>query len=68
MDYDNSYDLDNKDKPTEKEIQRIQTIHGKSTFILVIPKDFISELGIEKGVLSKPTNRETRSQSKRHKT
>ena len=31
------------------ELRKVQTIHGNSTFILVLPKDFISVLNIEKG-------------------
>lgn len=49
MNYENSSNLDNKDKQTEKEIRRIQTIHGNSTFILVLPKDLVTELKIAKG-------------------
>ncbi len=31
------------------EIRKIQAIHGNSTFILVLPKDFVSALNIAKG-------------------
>jgi antitoxin component of MazEF toxin-antitoxin module len=35
---------------TEKiEFRKIQAIHGNSTFILVLPKDFVSALNIAKG-------------------
>jgi hypothetical protein len=30
-------------------LHRMQAIHGERTFVLCIPKDFISELRIEKG-------------------
>ena len=49
MNYENSYNLDNKDKQTEKEIRRIQTIHHSSTFILVLLKDFVTKLKTTKG-------------------
>lgn len=51
MDKDNLYHKDPlyPPPPSGKKIHKIQSIHGNSTFILVIPKDFISELGIEKG-------------------
>jgi antitoxin component of MazEF toxin-antitoxin module len=38
--------MSNTDKP---EVRRIQAIHGESTFVLVIPKDFVERLGIAKG-------------------
>ena len=31
------------------ELRKVQTIHGNSTFVLVLPKDFISVLNIAKG-------------------
>ena len=31
------------------EFRKIQAIHGNSTFVLVLPKDFVSTLEIEKG-------------------
>jgi antitoxin component of MazEF toxin-antitoxin module len=31
------------------EIRKIQAIHGNSTFILVLPKEFVSQLNIAKG-------------------
>jgi hypothetical protein len=31
------------------EIRKIQAIHGETTFILVIPKDFVETLKITKG-------------------
>ena len=35
---------------TEKiEFRKIQAIHGNSTFILVLPKEFVSQLNIAKG-------------------
>jgi hypothetical protein len=51
MNKETSYNKDSLHSPSlsDKQIRKIQTIHGNSTFILVVPKDFISELGIEKG-------------------
>ena len=37
---------DNNDKP---EVRKIQAIHGETTFVLVIPKDFSERLRISKG-------------------
>lgn len=34
---------------SQTEIRKVQTIHGNSTFILVLPKDFVSTLNITKG-------------------
>jgi antitoxin component of MazEF toxin-antitoxin module len=34
------------DKP---EVRKIQAIHGNTTFVLVIPKDFVDKLHISKG-------------------
>ena len=31
------------------ELRKVQTIHGNSTFVLVLPKDFVSVLDITKG-------------------
>jgi antitoxin component of MazEF toxin-antitoxin module len=31
------------------EFRKVQAIHGNSTFILVLPKDFVSALNIVKG-------------------
>ncbi len=39
--------LDNKDNQTE--LRKVQGIHGNSTFTLVLPKDFVSILSIDKG-------------------
>ena len=38
---------DNQKNQTE--IRKVQAIHGSSTFILVLPKDFVSVLNISKG-------------------
>jgi antitoxin component of MazEF toxin-antitoxin module len=35
-----------KEKP---EVRKIQTIHGNTTFVLVIPRDFVERLNITKG-------------------
>jgi antitoxin component of MazEF toxin-antitoxin module len=37
---------ENNDKP---EVRKIQAIHGNTTFILVIPRDFVERLKISKG-------------------
>jgi len=37
---------DNNDKP---EVLKIQVIHGNTTFVLVIPRDFVEKLKISKG-------------------
>jgi hypothetical protein len=34
---------DNNDKP---EVRRIQAIHGNTTFVLVVPRDFVEKLKI----------------------
>jgi antitoxin component of MazEF toxin-antitoxin module len=39
--------LDNSTNQTE--LRKVQTIHGNSTFVLVLPKDFVSVLNIAKG-------------------
>jgi hypothetical protein len=31
------------------ELRKVQAIHGDSTFVLVLPKDFVSVLNIAKG-------------------
>jgi hypothetical protein len=33
----------------QKELRKIQTIHGERSFVLCLPKDFVSELNIAKG-------------------
>jgi hypothetical protein len=38
--------LINTEKP---EVRKIQAIHGETTFVLVIPKDFAERLKISKG-------------------
>jgi hypothetical protein len=45
MDYDMYY-TSNTEKP---EVRKIQAIHGETTFVLVIPKDFAERLKITKG-------------------
>ncbi|MGA9845140.1 MAG: AbrB/MazE/SpoVT family DNA-binding domain-containing protein [Nitrososphaeraceae archaeon] len=40
-----SYSDDN-DKP---EVRKIQAIHGNTTFVLVVPRDFVEKLKISKG-------------------
>jgi hypothetical protein len=45
MDYD-MYNISNTEKP---EVRKIQAIHGETTFVLVIPKDFAERLQITKG-------------------
>ena len=37
---------DNNDKP---EVRKIQAIHGNTTFVLVVPRDFVERLKISKG-------------------
>ena len=39
--------LDSKANHTE--LRKVQGIHGNSTFTLVLPKDFVSILSIDKG-------------------
>jgi hypothetical protein len=46
MNYDMYYNTSNIEKP---EIRKIQAIHGETTFVLVIPKDFAERLKIAKG-------------------
>ena len=41
---------DNTEKP---EVRKIQAIHGETTFVLVIPKDFAERLKIYQGRLRK---------------
>ena len=45
MDYD-MYNISNTEKP---EVRKIQAIHGETTFVLVIPKDFVERLRFTKG-------------------
>jgi hypothetical protein len=45
MDYD-MYNISSTEKP---EVRKIQAIHGETTFVLVIPKDFAERLKISKG-------------------
>jgi hypothetical protein len=40
------YNISNTEKP---EVRKIQAIHGETTFVLVIPKDFAGRLHIAKG-------------------
>jgi hypothetical protein len=40
------YNISNTEKP---EVRKIQAIHGETTFVLVIPKDFAERLKIAKG-------------------
>ena len=37
---------DNNDKP---EVRKIQAIHGNTTFVLVVPRNFVEKLKISKG-------------------
>ena len=39
----------NQKQNNQTEIRKVQAIHGSSTFILVLPKDFVSILNISKG-------------------
>jgi antitoxin component of MazEF toxin-antitoxin module len=39
----------NQKPNNQTEIRKVQAIHGNSTFILVLPKDFVSALNISKG-------------------
>jgi len=39
----------NEDQINQTEIRKVQSIHGNSTFTLVLPKDFVSILNISKG-------------------
>jgi antitoxin component of MazEF toxin-antitoxin module len=43
MDYQSTKDTN------QIELRKVQAIHGNSTFVLVLPKDFVSLLNIEKG-------------------
>jgi hypothetical protein len=36
-------------KQSRSEYRKVQAIHGNSTFVLVLPKDFVSVLEIAKG-------------------
>jgi hypothetical protein len=38
--------IDSNDKP---EVRKIQAIHGNTTFVLVVPRDFVGKLKISKG-------------------
>lgn len=40
-----SYSDDND----EPEVRKIQAIHGNTTFVLVVPRDFVEKLKISKG-------------------
>lgn len=42
-----SNDIDNRQNKIE--YRKVQAIHGNSTFVLVLPKDFVSDLDIAKG-------------------
>jgi len=47
---DKKYSMDSIDNTTNQtELRKVQTIHGNSTFILVLPKDFVSRLNFTKG-------------------
>ena len=39
----------NQNQNNQTELRKVQAIHGSSTFILVLPKDFVSALNISKG-------------------
>jgi hypothetical protein len=39
----------NQNQNNQTEIRKVQAIHGSSTFILVLPKDFVSILNLSKG-------------------
>lgn len=41
--------MSNQKQINQTEIRKVQAIHGSSTFILVLPKDFISILNLSKG-------------------
>lgn len=45
------YCNDNIDNSNQNKIEyrKVQSIHGNSTFVLVLPKDFVSVLNIAKG-------------------
>jgi len=38
----------NQNQNNQTELRKVQAIHGSSTFILVLPKDFVSALNIIK--------------------
>jgi antitoxin component of MazEF toxin-antitoxin module len=38
--------MENPDKPTK--VRKVQPIHGDSSFVLVIPKEFVEELKISR--------------------
>ena len=40
------YNISNTEKP---EVRKIQAIHGYTTFVLVVPRDFVEKLKISKG-------------------
>jgi hypothetical protein len=46
MDYKDNIDNSGQNKI---EYRKVQAIHGNSTFVLVLPKDFVSVLNIAKG-------------------
>jgi antitoxin component of MazEF toxin-antitoxin module len=41
--------LHNQNQSNHTEIRKLQGIHGNSTYIIVLPKDFISILNLSKG-------------------
>ena len=41
--------ISNQKQINQTEIRKVQAIHGSSTFILVLPKDFVSVLHLSKG-------------------
>jgi hypothetical protein len=43
------YHKDTIKTPEKLELRKIQAIHGQTTFVLVIPKDFIERLSFTKG-------------------
>jgi hypothetical protein len=47
-----TYNTNSNDKP---EVRKIQAIHGDTTFVLVVPKDFVERLHIAKGDYMKCT-------------
>ena len=38
-----------KNHVNTSELRRVQSIHGETSFVLVLPKDFVRELKIAKG-------------------
>jgi antitoxin component of MazEF toxin-antitoxin module len=40
---------DNRNSNDKPEVRKIQAIHGNTTFVLVVPKDFVEKLHVSKG-------------------